>query len=181
MVQFWSHSFTYNHPWTMVTQAIWQKYPNPFASHVLAADVIDRTVDPVTGVITTTRLFLKKGKTPSWGRSILPKSEAYILETSTLDPLTRTFTTTTKNLSHTKLMLVVETQTIQPHPEDVEGRTEIKTSAEIVSNTGWVPIRQRIEGFGLKRLKDNTFKSSRGLLHVLERLKAKAAGGPMPL
>jgi hypothetical protein len=53
-----------------VTQAIWCKYPNPFAAHVLTADVIDRSVDPSTGILTTTRLMLKEGKLPKWGRSV---------------------------------------------------------------------------------------------------------------
>ncbi len=35
----------YAHEWSQVTLAIWKKYPNPFASHVLTADVIDQHLD----------------------------------------------------------------------------------------------------------------------------------------
>lgn len=30
---------------------MWQKYPNPATSHVISVDTIDRSVDPVTGII----------------------------------------------------------------------------------------------------------------------------------
>ncbi|KAJ3282531.1 hypothetical protein HDU76_008687 [Blyttiomyces sp. JEL0837] len=174
MVKFWSHAFQYDHPWSTVTSAIWQKYPNPFAAHVLTADVIDRSVDPATGVLTTTRLFIKKGKLPKWAAPLFNVSEAYVLEVSTVDPKTKTFTTFTRNLSHAKLMLVEERQVIRPHPDDTVRQTEVKTEAWIVSNTGWTSVRARIEGFGLKGLKESTFKSSKGLMHVIERLTAAA-------
>lgn len=50
MVLFLTQKFNYEHPWHQVTSAIFQKYPNPFASHVLTSDVIERRVDPETGV-----------------------------------------------------------------------------------------------------------------------------------
>lgn len=47
-------TFQYQHPWEQVTLAIFLKYPNPFASHVLASDVIERYVDLQTGRIEKT-------------------------------------------------------------------------------------------------------------------------------
>ncbi|KAJ3107609.1 hypothetical protein HDU97_003603 [Phlyctochytrium planicorne] len=170
MVKFWNFSFSFDHPWSTVTQAIWRKYPNPFASHVLTADVIDRTVDPDTGFLVTTRLFLKQGNLPKWGRQFMNAPEAFILEISTVDPKGKTMETITRNLSHVKLMLVEERQIVRPHPDDPINRTELKTEARIISNTGWSSVRAQIEGFGLKRLKDHTVKSSHGLLHVLDQL-----------
>ncbi|KAI9199600.1 PRELI-like family-domain-containing protein [Polychytrium aggregatum] len=169
MVQFFKQELSFDHSWSQVTLAIFRKYPNPFASHVLASDVIDRVVDPATGVIYTTRLFLKKGLLPKWGRSLFKVSDAFIIEHSTVDPRTQTMTTVTKNLSHTKLMLVEETQVIRPHPETANATT-ISSSARIVSNTGWDSLKTRIEGFGVSKFKDNTLKSARGLRHVLEQL-----------
>ncbi|TPX68729.1 hypothetical protein SpCBS45565_g02884 [Spizellomyces sp. 'palustris'] len=169
MVKFFSLTGTYQHSWPTVTQAVWQKYPNPFASHVLSSDVIDRTVDPVTGVMTTTRLFLKSGHMPKWGRSLLNVRDAFIMEQSIVDPRSRRMVTVTRNLSHTKLMLVEETQTYSQHPEHADW-TEMHTDVRIISNTGWAPIKSRIEGFGVTKFKDNTIRSSKGLLHVLERL-----------
>lgn len=45
---------------------MWRKYPNPRCSHVISVDVVDRTVDPITGVIRTERILGCKQKTPTW-------------------------------------------------------------------------------------------------------------------
>ena len=37
-------------------RAIWQKYPNPFASHVLTSDVVDRYIDN-QGILSITFLY----------------------------------------------------------------------------------------------------------------------------
>ncbi len=70
MVRFYKTNFEYEHPFAQVSLAVFMKYPNPFAAHVLASDVIDRFVDE-TGRLHTTRLFLKRGAVPKWGRSVI--------------------------------------------------------------------------------------------------------------
>jgi hypothetical protein len=45
MVQLYSQKFTFLHPWNIVSCAVFNKYPNPFASHVLSLDIIDQHVD----------------------------------------------------------------------------------------------------------------------------------------
>lgn len=151
------------HPWEKVTLAIWQKYPNPFASHVLTCDVVDRHIDE-QGILHTTRIFTKKGKLPSWGSKLFNIKEAYILETSTVNPKTKEMKTVTKNLSHSKLLLVQDTQTILSQFK----HTVINQEVTIVSNTGFIPIRDRIEHWGLDRFRKNSWNSSQGLLHVLK-------------
>ena len=69
MVKFFSQTFQYDHPFETVTLAVFMKYPNPFASHVLASDVIERFIDS-NGCLHTSRLFLKEGAVPKWGRSV---------------------------------------------------------------------------------------------------------------
>jgi 4-amino-4-deoxychorismate lyase len=199
MVKLFSADSVFGHPWALFTKAVWQKYPNPFASHVLASDVIERRVDPETGILHTTRLFLKQGKVPKWGaavrfseivvyqqrrghltrrmaKQIMPSTEAFIIEHSQVDPRNGTMTTVTKNLSHSKIMLVEETQTYKLDPLD-PGRTLVKTEARIVSNTGWF-LRGRIEGFGLSRFKKNWAKSTQGILHVVEQLQQRKGKSP---
>jgi hypothetical protein len=106
---------------------------------------------------------------PGWGKVFLNSKDAYVIEFSTVDPQSKTMTTVTRNLSYTKLMLVQETCTITSHQE----KTNVKTLAEIVSNTGSGWIRSKIEGFGLARFKKNFQTSSLGVLHVIDRLKAR--------
>ncbi|KAJ3123801.1 hypothetical protein HK098_001641 [Nowakowskiella sp. JEL0407] len=140
----------FDYDWATFTQAVWQKYPNPFASHVISSDVVDRKVDPKTGVMTTTRLFLKKGILPAWA--------ALKIEVTMVDPKNEKMIIVQKNLSHTKLMLVEERQTIQPHSLNPRFATEVIQEGRIVSSTGWSAIKSKIEGFGISKFKDNTKK-----------------------
>ncbi|KAJ3302865.1 hypothetical protein HDV03_004495 [Kappamyces sp. JEL0829] len=170
-MRFWNTEHRYGHEWSFVTLAIWKKYPNPFASHVLTADVVESFTDEL-GILHTTRLFTKKGKLPSWGASLLSIPEAYILEVSTVDPKTKTMHIRTRNLSHRKLLLVEEDQTIRP-----VGASPLETACSIkvrfISNSSFSPLRNQIEGWGLNRFKGTTLNSSKGLDHVLHGLKAQ--------
>jgi hypothetical protein len=147
--------------------AIWQKYPNPFASHVLSSDVIDRYIDQKTGVLYTTRLLTKKGKLPSWGAKLFNMKEAYILETSSVDPVSRKMITTTRNLSHKKILLVQEQMTIT---ELAKNATLVSQKAKFVSNTSFVPIRSRIEKWGFERFQKTSANSLKGLVYILDSL-----------
>lgn len=52
--------------WAQVVVGMWHKYPNPHCSHVVTVDVLDRTVDPKTGIIRTERILGCKQKAPTW-------------------------------------------------------------------------------------------------------------------
>ncbi|KAI8609828.1 PRELI-like family-domain-containing protein, partial [Chytriomyces sp. MP71] len=187
-----------------VTFAIFNKYPNPFAKHVLTSDVIDRYVDPDTGILHTTRLFTKEGKLPKWSVKMFNIKEAYILEVSELDPRNRTFKTVTRNLSHTKLMLIEETQIVSPYaaPDsaldetsaevlvvpipavdgslparvgNAAGTTAIHITARILSSFGFQAIRSKLEAFGVSQIKENTLRVSDFLLRE-ERGEASVEG-----
>jgi hypothetical protein len=77
--------------------------------------------------------------------------EAYILETSIVDPQQEEMMTKTRNLSHKKLLLVEDTQYFRPCGSNTTATQEVR----IVSNTGFMPIRARIEGWGLDRFRKN--------------------------
>ena len=64
-----SHVHKYEFSWEMVSQALWLKYPNPLSTHVLASDILSRTIDS-DGVLHTVRLILKTSSVPSWGKSV---------------------------------------------------------------------------------------------------------------
>ena len=55
-----------SHPWSHVVIGMWHKYPNPHCSHVVTVDVVDRSVDPKSGVIRTERILGCKQKAPVW-------------------------------------------------------------------------------------------------------------------
>lgn len=55
-----------SHAWSNVIIGLQYKYPNPHCSHVLSIDVVDRSVDPATGIVRTERILGCKQKTPTW-------------------------------------------------------------------------------------------------------------------
>ncbi|KAF7723989.1 hypothetical protein EC973_001449 [Apophysomyces ossiformis] len=178
MVKFYQHVFNYEYPWQNVTLAFWLRYPNPFASHVLAVDVLDRFVDE-RGVLKTTRLILKKGKAPKWfPQSFLKNSEAFIIEESEVDPKTNTMITRTKNLNHVRIMQIEETQIFKPHDQHQEW-TSCKTEARIISRFGW-GMTNRIEGFGQSSFAANAAKARKGMKHILQIIRDKQTGSRVP-
>jgi hypothetical protein len=168
-----------------VTSSLLQKYPNPFSSHVLGADVIDRFVDQ-QGRLHTTRILIKTNPIPSWAAKMVNIDKiGYILETSIVDPKFdpeldlgedevahgQWMGIVTRNLTHTKFMDVVERLDVFAK----DHATEMLTHAAITSHlslpatpTSW--IRAKVETFGLQRFEKNSIKSRTGLVHVLERV-----------
>uniref|UniRef100_A0A3B3XIE7 PRELI/MSF1 domain-containing protein n=1 Tax=Poecilia mexicana TaxID=48701 RepID=A0A3B3XIE7_9TELE len=97
-------------PWYQVLAAFWQRYPNPYSTHVLTEDVLYREVTP-TNLLLSRRLLTKTNRLPGWAEHIFPAHMArgvYILEDSIVDPEANTLVTKTWNLNHNTLMTVVE-------------------------------------------------------------------------
>ena len=150
------------------------KYPNPFSSHVLAADVLSRHIDPQTGCLHTTRLILKTGSMPSWVLALLKSQEAFVLEESIVDPANCFMQTRTRNLTHQRLLAVEEIQTYTKSPED-EQWTLADCRASVKSNFGakWAGLGARIEGVGVRRFKEHLQKSKQAMTYILEKLRKR--------
>jgi hypothetical protein len=166
MVKFFKQTTNLRHCWEQLTLAIWSKYPNPHSSHVVTSDVVDRYVDPRTGYLYTTRLFLKRGNIPKWGRKLVSNNEAYVIEHSIVKPSQNSMDISTKNLSHAKLLLIEENQKFVKKDNE---NTTLVTKARVTSNI-WGPLCSKIESFGLNKMKEGTKNSCNGLLYVVERL-----------
>lgn len=63
-MKFFKTVHTFDYEWSLVSAAQWQKYPNDSCPHVQHVDVLKRTVDPETGVLTTERLITVKQNVP---------------------------------------------------------------------------------------------------------------------
>ena len=120
MVKFYESSFNYDYPFPAVSLAYFLRYPNPYATHVLSTDVIDRHFDPSTQRLSTTRLHLKKSKIPPTLSKLLPKGilgsstdagRSYILERSVIDLKEGWMKTESRNLEWTGILSVIEKQT----------------------------------------------------------------------
>jgi phospholipase C len=62
------HDFNYG--WNIVSTAQWQKYPNENCPHVQHVDVLHRSVDHQTGVLTTERLITVEQNVPTLIRKV---------------------------------------------------------------------------------------------------------------
>ncbi|KAI9227295.1 MAG: PRELI-like family-domain-containing protein [Piptocephalis tieghemiana] len=178
MVKLLQFHFGFEHAWSDVTLAFWLRYPNPFSSHVLAADVVSRRVDPETQYLHTTRLLLKRGVVPKWGQRFFRQNEAYILEESVVDAKGQRMVTRTRNLNHKKMMHVAETQRFNVDPRNPEW-TRVTTEVKFESSVGW-GLTGRIEGFGLSKFRDNAKRSREGMNLVLERLRSRGLRSFVP-
>ncbi|KAJ7804876.1 PRELI-like family-domain-containing protein [Mycena leptocephala] len=178
-MKFFSQSYSYDDPWSIVTLAFFLRYPNPYASHVLSCDVISRSVSP-SGSLMTTRLILKRGAMPRWfPKGIVSRAETWVVEETEVDPVGRTVKCKTKNLDHVKVMQVEETVYFRSAPE---GKTLQLTEARIGSGFGW-GLTRRIETHGLNKFKANLQRSREGVSLVVQllrqsRLHPMTLGGP---
>jgi len=165
-MRFFSQSFLYDDPWSIVSLAFFLRYPNPYARHVVSCDVISRT--PTSdGTLLTTRLILKRGALPKWApRGIVSRAESWVIEESEVDVYGREVRCRTKNLDHVKIMQVEETTELR----EVGGQTLQTTQARFISGFGW-GLTKRIENHGLSKFKANIQKSREGVALVLRLLR----------
>ncbi|KAG2164224.1 hypothetical protein D6D19_03011 [Aureobasidium pullulans] len=125
MVKFYSTSYSYDYSFPAVSLAYFLRYPNPYSTHVLSTDVISREYDPDTQRLTTVRLHLKKSKLPAAILKLLPRSimggaengdsQAYILETTTVDAKEGWMEAESRNLEWTGVLSVIEKQVFRRH------------------------------------------------------------------
>ena len=90
-----------------MSTAFWNRYPNPYATHVLSEDTVVHKIE--SGKLITKRLITKKGsKVPKWGERFLPAGrKVCIIEESVVDPVNKTLTTYTRNVGMTRVLVGV--------------------------------------------------------------------------
>lgn len=85
--------------WDFVVSLFWHRYPNPYSTHVLSEDVIERRMLP-DGNLYTKRIIVKKGggKIPLWLRRRLTGKHELVVEESLINPWQRRASTWTRNV-----------------------------------------------------------------------------------
>lgn len=53
-------------PWQQSALAVWHKYPNPFATHVISMDVLDQRYDAETDLLRIERVLGVQQTAPMW-------------------------------------------------------------------------------------------------------------------
>ncbi|KAH8375267.1 protein preli-like [Drosophila serrata] len=153
--------FDYN--WKDVVVAYWNRYPNPYSTHVLTEDTISREVRD--GKLRSRRLLSKTNPVPRWGARFYNNVPVKIVEDSVLDPVKKTLTTYTRNLGMKKIMNVEE---IVVYSEQPDGSTLAERRAFVSSQV--LGFSRAIRAFGLERFKSNGVKAFNGFNHVLRRM-----------
>ncbi len=174
MVKFFESSFSYDYPFPAVSLAYFLRYPNPYATHVLSTDVIDRHFDRETQRLSTTRLHLKRSKLPPAVLKLLPKGilgsssdtgQSFILEKSVVDVKEGWMTTETQNLEWTGILSVIEKQSYRrPNSDqvtDVPGTDDLIecTKNEITDVTTTVTFKSR---FGQAKIRGSKDRNNAG-------------------
>lgn len=173
MVHVFSQNIFYDHDWTSVNHGLGKKYPNPHSGHVISVDVLDRSIDPVTGVLRTERILGCKQSAPRWVVKMLGGSDdAFVREVSFVDPSTSRTTVTSVNLSLSQYITVLETLSYEPAPSDTAAsKTLFRQTAEIQSRMSWKSVGDRLEAWCVDRFSTNAALGRLGFEHVLRSLR----------
>ena len=173
---------------------MWHKYPNPHCTHVQTIDVLDRTVDPETGIIRTERVLGCKQKTPTWIVKVCPmvssstgletffflfillftqlfggSEDAFVREISFIDPATQNATITSVNLSLSQFATCYER--IRYSPVASGKQTAFLQTAEIQARMAlWRSAADRLEHWLVQRFEQNAQLGKVGFTDVLQSM-----------
>ncbi|KAL1240260.1 PRELI domain-containing protein 1 [Trichinella spiralis] len=104
----------FKNTWDEVVSAFWQRYPNPYSSHVLCEDTVFRNV--VGNKLITKRIFIKTTRIPKWGERFISCKQVPVLEESVVDRDSQKLITYTRNISYARLMSIEEKCIYQVDP-----------------------------------------------------------------
>ncbi|CAH8550567.1 unnamed protein product [Heterobilharzia americana] len=95
-------------PWEFVTSLFWERYPNPYAKHVLSEDVLERRFLP-DGKLYTKRLVIKISKRiPKFMLRFIPKGQVPVVEESIIDVKAKRIDVVSENFGSSKKYLSVK-------------------------------------------------------------------------
>jgi len=163
------------HPysWDQVAEAIFQRYPNPFARHVLSEDTVHREL-LTGGTLYTRRFITKTNKVPSWGEKYLSRlaRKVPLMEESFIDTKEKIITMYTRSVGFGSFMTATEKVVYQASSENPEHTVAVK-SAWVESS--FYGLRTAIKNFGIERFKKNCVKATEGFNYVLEKFSRQQA------
>lgn len=104
MAKYYENSTVFQYNYEQVLQGFWKRYPNPFSSHVLTEDTVERHIRP-DGTLYSKRILTKTNHVPKWGERFFKAKFVCIIEESIVDPKSKTLTTHTRNIGFNKIMV----------------------------------------------------------------------------
>eukprot|EP00095_Tigriopus_kingsejongensis_P007935 maker-scaffold169_size292178-snap-gene-1.31 protein:Tk07935 transcript:maker-scaffold169_size292178-snap-gene-1.31-mRNA-1 annotation:"preli-like" len=170
MVKYFQTVHTHPFGWDQVAEAIFQRYPNPFATHVLSEDTLHRRVQG--SVLYSRRFLTKTNRLPKWGESILFGVKRYVplVEESIVDREKNVITTYTRNVGLSRFMSAVEKVEYSRDPNDSTRTIAVK---EAWIESGLYGLRSAVKSYGMERFKQNCQRATQGFNHVLTHLQTQ--------
>ncbi|ORZ29490.1 PRELI-like family-domain-containing protein [Catenaria anguillulae PL171] len=167
----------YDHPWSAITAAVWQKYPNHLTPHVISVDVLSRHVDQATQTLRTERLLTIRQSIPTFILRLFNMSEplSHVLEVSEINLATQTCRAVSTNLTCREFMTMDETVTYRPDPADREGRTVMVQEAQVSSSVS--RFSSYCEDLLINRFRENAKVGRDAMREVVERIVAEVEFG----
>lgn len=129
--------------------------------------MIARNID-ADGRLVTKRLLSKTNHCPKWAERFIAARSLFIVEESVVDPMLKTMTTYTRNISLQNYMTIDEKVTYKVSLDNNDW-TVAERSAWINSSFGY-GLSRAVQAFGLDRFKKNVVKANRGFISVLDAM-----------
>lgn len=180
MVLYFKSSHTFEHNFEIVTLAYFNRYPNPYSTHVKSTDTIDIFVDK-NGKLNQIKLIKKSGRLPNFIKPFLGKiTTSWIIERTIVDPISMEMETYNCNLDHRKIIRVEELNSYKYDFEDnvTNSNVTVKFSSGFSHRFGLgIGIKDRIENWSKNKFSSNLMRSREGLKIVMDSVKERLLTG----
>ncbi|EGW33747.1 uncharacterized protein SPAPADRAFT_59110 [Spathaspora passalidarum NRRL Y-27907] len=169
MVLYFESEQEYKYDFQTTSLAYLNRYPNPYAKHVLSSDTLESYID-AEGRLCTTRVVVKTGRLPQFIKPFLGSNlNSWIIEKSIVNPKTKTLYTYSSNIDHRKFIRVEEFLKYTT----VNDNTTVKSKVKFSSN--FIGFKERIEQWSHNRFSSNMKNSREGLQYVMNKMKERLA------
>jgi hypothetical protein len=176
MVLYYKNSHTYEHNFEIVTLAYFNRYPNPYSTHVKSTDTIDVFIDE-HGRLNQIKLIKKSGRLPQFVKPFLGKiTTSWIIENTIVDPKSKEMITYNCNLDHRKIIRVEEFNTYKFdfNKKVTNSHVTVKFSSGFSHKFGLgLNIKDRIENWSKNKFSSNLIRSREGLNIVMNSVKER--------
>lgn len=168
MVQLFSLLQFYDYDFLTTSLAYLNRYPNPYAPHVLSSDTLESYVDS-EGRLRTTRLVVKRGALPDFIKPFLGKNlDSWVIEKLIIDPTTEKIYAYSANVDHRRFIKVQEFLTY----ECCGGLTNLQLRVRFLSN--FYGLKERIEQWSRDKFSHNMLNLRLGFVYAINKLKGRS-------
>lgn len=165
MVQLLSTTQAYDVDFATASTAYLNRYPNPYAKHVLSSDTIETYVDDL-GRLRTTRLVVKTGALPDFIKPFLgDKLNSWILEKSIIDPKSKKVWTYSANVDHRRFVKIEEYVNYDTTDENTTLQVQVRFSSNFIG------FKKRIEQWSRDKFHLNLGNSREGFMYVMNKFQ----------